>query len=126
LERLLRRYTEWALAYALIFAAEEEAHGAIDVRAMRIGLALVDRHLRNLAAVFKHVGMSDLHRSALSVEAHLLSNPTATGANLLRRSTGFNTKQLNAALEVLAELYAGTEFGERVMDLLSQPRTSRR
>lgn len=125
LAQLLRRCIEWALAYALIFAALEEAHGAIDARAMRIGLALVDRHLRDLAVVFRHVGMSDLHRSALSVEAHMLSNPAPTRASLLRHS-GFNAKQLNAALEVLAELYAGTEFGEKVMDLLSQTRTSRR
>ena len=122
---LIRRCVEWATAYALIFTSLEDPAGTINATAMRAGLDMVDRHLRDVAGIIKHIGVSPMHRYILSVEEYLREMPHADRSDVLKRSNKFSAKELNTALEVLAELHEGSTFGERVKELLAQTRTAR-
>ena len=125
LERQLRRCVDWALSYSLIIAAIERADGEIDARTMRAGLDIVDQHLRNLSALMGCTGASDLHRYVLNVESYLRKCPDASRGELLKLYKTFSAKDLNTALEVLAELHPNSLLGDSVMNLLGQSRTAR-
>ena len=124
-EMLIRRCFLCATAYALIFTSLEDPAGTINATAMRAGLDVVDRHLRDVAGIIKHVGVSAFHVYIISVENYLRDTPNACRRDLLKRSNRYSAKDLNTALEVLAELHEGSTFGERAKELLAQTRTAR-
>jgi hypothetical protein len=124
-EHELRKVGRAGWKYALAIQALLDPNGFISVEAMRIALAIADRHLADhMLASNKLAWETTDERLARKVGEYIVANPKAPRGQVMNKVRGASDPAaLNRALTRIAEMHAGTGLAERALELRAAARS---